>query len=91
MSVNPISSAFNEGILEENTSQSRGWTNLHPRIESMLEMVDNRTTLFLGAAASSFRPTDFPAWDKFIELLYSSLIDVASAELEENDRTGLSS
>ena len=55
----------------------------------MLEVVDNTTTLFLGAAASSAKPTAFPAWDTFIELLYSSLIDVASAELE-NDRTGLS-
>ncbi|OAL26688.1 hypothetical protein AYO22_04041 [Fonsecaea multimorphosa] len=86
MSANAISAAFEAGIFEENASQNRGWTNLRPRIESMLEKADNRTTLFVGAAASSFKPTAYPTWGKFIELLYSSLIDVASAELE-NDRT----
>lgn len=53
----------------------------------MLGKVNGNVTLFMGAAASSFRPTCFPAWDKFIELLYSSAIDQAVSELE-GDYTG---
>ncbi|KAF2469749.1 uncharacterized protein BDR25DRAFT_356007 [Lindgomyces ingoldianus] len=38
-------------------------------------------TLFLGAAISSFQPTCFPIWDKFIEIVYSSLVDRSTEDV----------
>jgi hypothetical protein len=40
--------------------------------------VDNKTTLFIGAALSSFTPTGFPTWGKFVEIVYCSLVDRAT-------------
>jgi len=82
--MNAISSAFRTGLVEEDASRGCGWNDVRPRVESMLEKVNNATTLFLGAAASSFIPTSFPAWEKFIEIVYSSLIDEATSEIGRN-------
>ena len=49
----------------------------------MLGKVESRTTMFLGAAASSFKPTSFPAWDKFIEMVYHSLVENALSDVME--------
>ncbi|KAM0715007.1 hypothetical protein Q7P37_009472 [Cladosporium fusiforme] len=78
---NPISQAFQSGLLREDDTENLGWTSMGNEVNSMLKRADNRTTLFLGAAISSFKPTCFPAWDKFIELIYTSQIQQAVSEL----------
>jgi hypothetical protein len=76
-----ISQAFKTGLLKEDDTEGRGWTSMRDEVDSMLNKADNRTTLFLGAAASSFKPTCFPAWDQFIELIYTCQIQQAISEL----------
>jgi hypothetical protein len=80
MAVDAISSAFQSRIIEGMDGHS--WSNVRPRVENMLSKVENRTTLFLGAAVSSFKPTCFPAWEKFIEFVYSALVDSSTENIE---------
>lgn len=84
---NIISQAFETGLLKEDNTENLGWTSMQDEVNSMLNKSDNQTTLFLGAAASSFKPTCFPAWDKFIELIYTSQIERAVSEIL-GDTTG---
>lgn len=84
---NIISQAFETGLLKDDDQENLGWASMKDEVNSMLEKSENQTTLFLGAAASSFKPTCFPAWDKFIELIYTCQIGQAVSELE-GDTTG---
>jgi hypothetical protein len=81
MALDIISSAFETGLITEDEAQEPRWSSVRPRVESMLQKVENRTTLFLGAAISTFKPTALPAWGKFIEFIYSSMIDEATADI----------
>jgi hypothetical protein len=79
--TNIISSTVASGFVRDDSSRGHGWPEVQPRVERMLEQVDQKVTVFLGAAASSFKPTGFPAWDKFVEFIYTSQIDEAASGL----------
>ncbi|KAH9844872.1 SIR2-like domain-containing protein, partial [Teratosphaeria destructans] len=83
---NIIASSIENGTVQDDDSRGCGWPSVKHRVERMLEQVDYRTTIFIGAAASSFKPTAFPAWNKFVELIYSSSIDQAASDLFPGDK-----
>ncbi|KAE8363803.1 hypothetical protein BDV27DRAFT_158419 [Aspergillus caelatus] len=85
-----ISSAANSGVLtstgQKPSSRNVGyWGDIRPSVQSMWEEVQGRTTLFLGSALSSFKPTCLPAWDKFVELLCTSILDQATTDVSSHD------
>ncbi|EXJ60267.1 hypothetical protein A1O7_04419 [Cladophialophora yegresii CBS 114405] len=50
-------------------------------IESFTEKAKGRATLFLGAAISTFKPTQLPMWNDFVQLLWASALEVATADM----------
>jgi hypothetical protein len=50
-------------------------------IESFTEKAKGRATLFLGAAISTFKPTQLPMWNDFVQLLWAAALEVATAEV----------
>lgn len=85
---NIILDALETGTIVDDPLHGFGWEAVRPRVERMLDKVNQNVTLFLGAAASSFKPTAFPAWDKFIELVYTSHVDEACQDLGDNSIGG---
>jgi hypothetical protein len=84
MALDIIASAFQTGLIVQD--EELGWSDVNSRVGSMLKKVDNRTTLFLGAAISTFKPTCLPAWEKFIEFICSFLIDRATDDVGSNSQ-----
>ncbi|KAF2766269.1 hypothetical protein EJ03DRAFT_354095 [Teratosphaeria nubilosa] len=78
---NIIASSIENRTVQDDDSRGCGWPSVRQRVERMLQQVDYRTTIFIGAAASSFKPTAFPAWNKFVQLIYSSSISQAASDL----------
>ncbi|KIW89484.1 uncharacterized protein Z519_09640 [Cladophialophora bantiana CBS 173.52] len=52
------------------------------RIDSFTEKAKGRVTLFLGAAISTFKPAQLPMWNDFVELLWTSALNVAVTDLQ---------
>ncbi|ETI24903.1 hypothetical protein G647_04273 [Cladophialophora carrionii CBS 160.54] len=50
-------------------------------VESFTEKAKGRATLFLGAAISTFKPTQLPMWNDFVQLLWASALEVATADM----------
>ena len=61
------------------------WENVSPRFELFASRVKGRVTLFLGSAISSFKPAKLPMWNKFIELLWTSLLNKATSTIQERE------
>jgi hypothetical protein len=62
--------------LDEVIAQIKGFTH-KPK---------GRVTLFLGAAISTFTPTQLPMWNNFVELLWTSALAVATNEMASTGR-----
>ncbi|KAK7885374.1 hypothetical protein LTR67_010552 [Exophiala xenobiotica] len=65
--------------LDEVIAQIKGFTH-KPK---------GRVTLFLGAAISTFTPTQLPMWNNFVELLWTSALAVATNEMASTVPEGL--
>ena len=61
------------------------WKNVSPRVELFASRVKGRVTLFLGSAISSFKPAKLPMWNRFIELLWTSLLNKATSTMQERE------
>ena len=61
------------------------WKNVSPRVELFASHVKGRVTLFLGSAISTFKPAQLPTWDKFIELLWTSLLNRATSTMQDRE------
>ncbi|OAP65496.1 hypothetical protein AYL99_01468 [Fonsecaea erecta] len=58
-------------------SKSHNLGEAAARIDSFTEKAKGRATLFLGAAISTFKPAQLPMWNDFVELLWTSALNVA--------------
>jgi hypothetical protein len=81
-SKNVMESIIQAGVVH---CEEQSWIDAAPVIEKLLAQVKQRLVLFLGSAISTFKPAKLPMWDKFIELLCSSMIENAVAPLVEGE------
>lgn len=81
-SHNVIESIIRSGVVH---CKETDWSDAAPMVERLLAQVKQRVVLFLGAAISSLKPAKLPMWDKFIELLWSSMIENAVAHHTEKE------
>ncbi|OQV01042.1 SIR2-like domain-containing protein [Cladophialophora immunda] len=63
-------------------SKSHNLVEAAARIESFSEKAKGRVTLFLGAAISTFKPAQLPMWNDFVELLWTSALNVAVTDIQ---------
>ncbi|KAK3176297.1 hypothetical protein OEA41_007620 [Lepraria neglecta] len=83
-----IEAAIKTGIVQcraDPNEPEATWENVSPRAELFSSQVQGRVTLFLGSAVSSFKPAKLPIWNKFIELLWSSLLSKAISSMQESE------
>ena len=83
-----IEAAIKTGIVQcraDPNEPEAAWENVSPRVELFSSQVQGRVTLFLGSAVSSFKPAKLPMWNKFIELLWSSLLSKAISSMQESE------
>ena len=80
---NPIVSAIAAGIIKlsfEEIDEESQWTSLR-RIKLFCDAANGKVTMFLGSAISSFKPTQLPMWNQFIELIWKSILRVGFQDL----------
>ena len=51
-------------------------------IELFTEKAKGRATLFLGAAISTFKPTQLPMWNDFVQFLWTNALKVATTNMQ---------
>jgi hypothetical protein len=68
----PLQAADNDVYTGRRLDEASAW------IEAFSGKARGRTTLFLGAAISTFKPAQLPMWNDFVELLWTSALQFAT-------------
>ncbi len=74
-----------EAAIETGIVRCKDWKNSSPQVELFVSHVKGRVTLFLGSAISSFKPAKLPMWNRFIELLWTSLLSKATSTTQDRE------
>ena len=83
----PLARAIASGIIQVPLEQAGGtdeWLPLVERMKLFDRSTNGRATLFLGSAISTFQPTGLPMWHQFVELIWSSLLQIGLQDQPES-------